>query len=61
MIPIPRTDFEALRKAGLIEYRTKYSEPNFVVLNKRHKSRNKTYLVSETGPVLAFLNQINNK
>ena len=55
MISVPKTEFEALKKAGLIEYRTKYSDPNFVVLNKRHKSRNKTYLVSETEPILKFL------
>lgn len=61
MIPIPRSDFEALRKAGLIQYRTKYTDPNFVVLNKQHKSRNKTYLVSETEPVLAFLKGLKNK
>ena len=55
MISIPRSEFEALKKARLIEYRTKYTDPNFVVLNKRHKSRGKTYLVSETGPILNFL------
>lgn len=61
MISVPRSDFEALKKAGLIKERTKYDEPNFVVLNKRHKSRNKTYLVSETDSVMAFLNNINKK
>lgn len=60
MIPVPKSDFEALKEAGLIKYRTKYDDPNFVVLNKRHKSRNKTYLVSETGPILTFLKNKNN-
>ena len=59
MISVPKSDFEALKKAGLIEYRTKYSDPNFVILNKRHKSRNKTYLVSETDLILDFLKKIN--
>ena len=61
MIPVPRSDFEALKKANLIKCRTKYDDPNFVVLNKKHKSRNKTYLVSETGPIMAFLNTINGR
>ena len=60
MIPVPKSDFEALKKAGLIKYRTKYDDPNFVVLNKRHKSRNKTYLVSETSSILTFLKNKNN-
>ena len=58
MILIPRNDKERLDKVGLLKYKKigpNPQDPNFVVINKEHMSRNKRYYVVETPEIMAFL------
>ena len=58
MIKINRDDFDRLRKAGLIKFKTHNSSPNFYICNKEHKGRSKTYYVVEEYPILKFLGRV---
>lgn len=61
MIKIDRTDFDRLREAGLIKFKTKTNSPNFYICNKEHMGRSKTYYVVEEYKILKFLGKIPNK
>lgn len=60
MIKVDREDFDKLRKAGLIKFKTKYSSPNFYICNKEHKGNSKTYYVVEDFKILKYLGLIKN-
>ena len=60
MIQISRFQRDELDRVGLLKYkRTGYNaqDQNFVVVNREHVGRNKTYYVVETPEVLLFLQQ----
>ena len=55
MIRISRTEKEELDRLGLLRYKKNGFDPveqNFVVANRTHKSRNKTYYVVEEQNIL---------
>ena len=58
MIRIDREDFDRLRKAGLIKFKTTSSSPNFYICNKEHKGKSKTYYVVEDFKILRFLGRL---
>lgn len=58
MIRIDREDFDRLRKAGLIKFKTQSSAPNFYICNKEHKGKSKTYYVVEDYKILRFLGRM---
>ena len=60
MKTISRRDFEILKQDGLIQYKTKFTPANFTVINKKHKSRAKSYTVCMTPNIEKRLNEINN-
>ena len=63
MILISRSDRERLDNVGLLKYKKigpNPQDPNFVVINKEHMSRNKRYYVVETPEIMAFLQKYDN-
>lgn len=55
MIKIDREDFDRLREAGLIKFKTNHSSPNFYICNKEHNGKSKTYYVVEDFKILKYL------
>lgn len=61
MFIVTKEDFERLKQAGLIKFKTKTTDPNFYICNKEHMARSKTYYVSEEKRILKFLENLKNQ
>ena len=66
MVKVTQAQKEKLEKAGLLRHRKtsngiETQSPNFVVANREHMSRAKTYYVAEEFRILKFLGLIKTK
>ena len=62
LMAITRSERDKLQEVGLLQFREVGIAPqdaNFSVANKFHKSRAKTYYVTETNEILKFLGHYN--
>lgn len=55
MILVSRSDFESLRKVGMIKFGK--DEKNFTIVNKTKRGKQKKYYVVEEKRILNFLNR----
>ena len=66
MVRVSQSQKNKLEEAGLLKYRKvsngiEIESPNFVVANREHKSRSKTYYVAEEYKILKFLGLLRHK
>lgn len=61
MIAVTKQEKELLEDAGLLQLKKhSFEDQNFVVVNKKHKSRQKNYFVVEEPEILLFLGRYDN-